>query len=150
MSSMTPQEQFRVGFLLRCAEDGCTMDDVRSRVKTAMDKLSSIAPTAASVGTGAGVALGSGAVNAVSGAKNLLTDYMKSPLALTGAGIALSAGLGGSIGHGLAKAQSEDIDPQELKRQELLQAFKAHTARIRQLAALRQPQKPMRSPRLLH
>lgn len=80
------------------------MDDVRSRVKTAMDKLSFIAPTAASVGTGAGVALGSGAVNAVSGAKNLLMDYMKSPLAvITGAGIALSMALVAASGTALRR-----------------------------------------------
>lgn len=144
MSSMTPKEQFRAGFLLRCAEEGCSMADVQARVKTA------VAAILPGVLTGAGVAGGQAAIGGLGKAKDLLVDYLKSPIAMLGAGTVASAGLGGVVGHGLGKLHSEDVDPNELKQQELLQAYRTQAARIRQLAALKNTQPAVRSPRLLH
>lgn len=144
MSSMTPKEQFRAGFLLRCAEEGCSMADVQARVKTA------VAAVLPGVLTGAGVAGGQAAIGGLGKAKDLLVDYLKSPIAMLGAGTVASAGLGGVVGHGLGKLHSEDVDPNELKQQELLQAYRTQAARIRQLAALKNTQPAVRSPRLLH
>lgn len=144
MSSMTPKEQFRAGFLLRCAEEGCSMADVQARVKTA------VAAVLPGLLTGAGVAGGQAAIGGLGKAKDLLVDYLKSPMALLGAGIVGSAALGGAGGHGLGKLHSEDVDPNELKQQELLQAYRTQAARIRQLAALKNTQPAVRSPRLLH
>ena len=145
MSSMTPKEQFRAGFLLRCAEEGCSMADVQSRVKAA-----SPAAILPGVLTGAGVAGGTAAIGGLGKAKDLLFDYLKSPIAMLGAGTVASAGLGGVVGHGLGKLHSEDVDTNELKQRELLQAYRTQAARIRQLAALKNPQPAVRSPRLLH
>lgn len=144
MSSMTPKEQFRAGFLLRCAEEGCSMADVQARVKTA------VAAVLPGLLTGAGVAGGQAAIGGLGKAKDLLVDYLKSPIAMLGAGTVASAGLGGVVGHGLGKLHSEDVDPNELKQQELLQAYRTQAARIRQLAALKNTQPAVRSPRLLH
>jgi len=141
---MTPKEQFRAGFLLRCAEEGCSMADVQARVKTA------VAAILPGVLTGAGVAGGQAAIGGLGKAKDLLVDYLKSPIAMLGAGTVASAGLGGVVGHGLGKLHSEDVDPNELKQQELLQAYRTQAARIRQLAALKNTQPAVRSPRLLH
>ena len=139
MTAMTAQEQFRAGFLMRCAEDGCTMDDVRQRVKMANPLL-----------VGAGIAGGQGLVNAFSGAKNILYDYMKSPAYVAALGLTGATVLGGAAGHTLGKVQSQDADPEEMKKQELLQAYKTQASRIKQLASLRESQPKIRSPRLLH
>jgi hypothetical protein len=146
MSSMTPKEQFRAGFLLRCAEEGCSMADVQDRVKAASTKEAFIA----GLGTGVGVAAGQSAIGGAGKVKDLVMDYLKSPVAMLGTGIVGSAALGGGAGHVLGKMHSEEVDPNELKQQELLQAYKTQAARIRQLAALKSPQPAVRSPRLLH
>ncbi len=113
------------------------MDDVKHRVKQA-DLMS-----------GVGFAGGQAAVQGFGGLKDLLYDYMKTPLVLAGASIPLAAGVGGVVGGGLGAAQSQDADPEELKKQELLQAYMSQTARIKQLAAANKPAKGVRSPRLL-
>lgn len=121
------------------------MADVQARVKAA------VAPAAmGGLLTGAGVAGGQAAIGGLGKAKDLLVDYLKSPVAMLGAGVVGSAALGGGAGHVLGKLHSEDVDTNELKQQELLQAYKTQAARIRQLAALKNPQPAVRSPRLLH
>lgn len=138
MTAMTAQEQFRVGFLMRCAEDGCTLEDISQRIKQANPLL-----------MGAGIAGGQAAVGGLSNLKDLFYDYMKSPAYIAGVGIPLAAAAGGALGHGAGIVQSQDADPAELKRQELLQAYKVQAARIKQLAAANKPDKGIRSPRLL-
>ncbi len=122
------------------------MADIQSRVKAATTKSAFIA----GLGTGVGVAGGQAAIGGFGKMKDLLADYLKSPMALLGAGVVGSAALGGAGGHALGKLHSEDVDPKALQQQELLQAYKTQAARIRQLAALRNPQPAVRSPRLLH
>jgi len=114
------------------------MDDVKHRVKQA-----------SSLMMGAGIAGGQGIVNAFGGAKDMFYDYMKSPLYMAGLAIPAAAAAGGAIGGGLGAAQSQDADPEELKKQELLQAYMSQTARIKQLAAANKSDKSIRSPRLL-
>lgn len=139
MTAMTAQEQFRVGFLMRCAEDGCTLEDISQRIKQANNPL----------WMGAGIGAGQAAVSGLSNLKDLFYDYMKSPAYIAGVGIPLAAAAGGALGHGAGIVQSQDADPAELKRQELLQAYKVQAARIKQLAAANKPDKGIRSPRLL-
>ena len=119
------------------------------RVKAATTKSAAL-PMVAGIGTGAGVAAGQAAIGGFGKMKDLLVDYLKSPVAMLGAGTVLSAGAGGLAGHAMGKLHSEDVDPKELQQQELLQAYKTQAARIRQLAALKNPQPAVRSPRLLH
>jgi hypothetical protein len=138
MTAMTAQEQFRVGFLMRCAEDGCTLEDISQRIKQANPFF-----------MGAGIGGGQAVVGGLSNLKELFYDYMKSPAYIAGVGIPLAAAAGGALGHGAGIVQSQDADPAELKRQELLQAYKVQAARIKQLAAANKPDKGIRSPRLL-
>ena len=114
------------------------MDDVKRRVKQANSLM-----------MGAGIAGGQGLVGMFGGARDLLYDYMKSPLYMAGMAIPAAAAAGGAIGSGLGAAQSQDADPEELKKQELLQAYMSQTARIKQLAAANKPDKSIRAPRLL-
>lgn len=121
------------------------MADIQNRVKIA--SLKEMLPGLA---TGGGIAAGQGLVGVAGKTKDLLADYLKSPIAMLGAGVVGSAALGGVGGHALGKLHSEDVDPKELKQQELLQAYRTQAARIRQLAALKTTQPAVRSPRLLH
>lgn len=145
MTEMTAKEQFRVGFLMRCAEEGCTVDDIRQRVKYA----ATLAPAAGGFLTGGGLAAGLGTGEAAKQLPSLVGDYFKSPIATAAAMIAAGAGAGGLAGAGLGAMTSSDVNPEELKQKELLQAYKAQADRLRQLAATQKQQPAVRSPRLL-
>ena len=118
------------------------MDDVRQRIKTA----TVVAPLL----SGLGFAGGQSAAQGLSGVKDMFYDYMKSPAYLAAAGILAATTAGGTAGHTLGKVQAQDADPEEMKKQELLQAYKTQASRIKQLASLRESQPKIRSPRLLH
>ncbi len=124
MPQLTPQESFRLGFLLRCAEEGCTPAEIKERVKLA------VAPAL----------LGGG----LSTLRSLLSPTWNSlktmgtfPLHATALGIAGAAAAGGAGGYGLAKLQNSDVDPDEAKRQELISAFKLQADLARRRAQQR-------------
>lgn len=127
---MTPQENFRLGFLMRCAEEGCTSEEVQERVKIASDHLN---------GTMVKSAIGNVAGSLWSAAKTI--GYM--PVHASALGIAAAAGLGGVGGYGLAKLQSSDIDPEEAKQQELIAAYKLQAEMVRRRASQRQYRRPV-------
>lgn len=119
---LTAQENFRLGFLLRCAEEGCDTTEIRERVKLASaltkfawsvtnDVISPLWSAAKAVGT--------------------------LPIHMTAAGLAGSAVLGGAGGYGLAKLQNSDIDPEEAKRQELISAYQLQAELARRRAQQR-------------
>lgn len=120
MPQLTPQENFRFGFLLRCAEEGCSVDEIRDRVKLAADLIKN------------------------STAKPWM-DWMMSagrglaavPLSVTAAGIAGGGLLGAAGGYGLAKMQNSDVDPDEAKRQELISAYQMQADLARRRAMQR-------------
>ena len=112
---MTPREAFKAGFLLRCAEEG--LDEAQT-MKRAEAGLAGLAKQALGPGVGVGTVL------------DILT---KAPGALMGAGqmaalpfaIGGTAGLvgGGLAGHYAAKAMDPGYDHDDLKRQELIEAY---------------------------
>lgn len=126
---MTPQEQFRLGFLMRCAEEGCTPEEIQERVKLANEHLSGGVKTANSSVLGP----------LWSAAKTL--GYM--PIHASALGIAGSAALGGIGGYGLAKFQNADVDPEEAKQQELIAALKLQAELARRRASQRQYRRPI-------
>lgn len=135
----TPADNFRVAFLKKCASDGLTLPQIHQRVKRAV--AAAMVKTAnPAIMTGAAVGAANIGATGISSmmdkATGLFGDYMKSPLLLMAAGIPLAAAMGGTAGHTLGKLQSEDYDPEELKQQELTQAYKAHAKRIKQMAAV--------------
>jgi hypothetical protein len=137
---MTPQENFRFGFLLRCAEEGCTTEEIQERVKLAHDRLQVAArEKQAFAGPGfAGVAR-----DVLSPVWNLGKTLVTAPLHATALGIAGSAALGGAGGYALAKLQNADVDPEEAKRQELMAAYKLQAELARRLAAQRSYRRPV-------
>ncbi len=116
MSELTAKDNFRLGFLLRCAEEGCTIEEVQDRVKIAagggLDVLRSLIRPA------------------WNGVKTLAT----APIHATALGIAGAGILGAGGGYGLAKLQNSDIDPEEAQRQELISAFKLQAELARRRA----------------
>jgi hypothetical protein len=98
---MTPREGFKFGFLLRCAEEGLSVDEAQARAARGLEKQ----------------AFG-------------LSDLVKLPEAIGSLGgkVVLAGGLasalgGGLAGHALAKMQDDEADPAEIRRQELIDAY---------------------------
>lgn len=120
MPQLTPQENFRLGFLMRCAEEGCDAEEIAGRVKVAkaLTKFASIKDTLSSAwGVGKAIAT--------------------LPIHVTALGLGASALAGGGVGYGLAKAQNTDVDPEEAKRQELISAYQLQAELARRRAQQR-------------
>lgn len=114
---MTPREGFKFGFLLRCAEEGLTAAEAQGRAARA-EKRAGAADTIWGLGTkvpGAAWDLGTKAL-------------------LVGAGGA--AGIGGLGGYGLAKMQEGEVDPAEIQRQELIDAYTSQAELARRKAIM--------------
>lgn len=109
---MTPGEQFKLGFLARCAEEGCTIKEAEHRAKLAFGW-----PEAAI---------------------NTAKEYYTFPLwyTLLASGAAGAAGYGG--GYALGKAKEQDITPEDARHQEMLAALQRHTEQARRSAARKQ------------
>lgn len=112
---LTAKDAFRLGFLLRCAEDGRTPEQIRGMTKQA----------------GIGTEWFKGLMNLGTGAGKLL---YKAPLYAGGWLLAGGAATGALAGHTAAKLTEADIDPEETKRQELLAAYKRHAEIARRRA----------------
>ena len=131
--SMSRQERFKFGFLLRCADDGCTPDEIRARVKVATFSLGDIL----------------GLKELLSGGASAAKTIAMLPVHAAAAGIGTAALGGAGVGWGAAKLQNDDVDPEEAKRHELIAAYKLQADKLRQQAATRSYRKPQISgPRL--
>lgn len=131
---MTPQEQFRFGFLARCAEEGCSPQEIELRVKAATAPKTPwefVWSMLSGIGGPAGRFAATAPVHA----------------ALAGAGI---AGLGGAgTGYLLAKSRDTQIDPEEVKARELADTYRQYTRRLMQLEQQRRAPGVPRTPQLL-
>lgn len=108
---MTPREGFKYGFLLRCAEEGLTAKQAEARAARGLEKRG-----AGMLGSFLG-GLGGGAASAITSAPQWIP---KLGLGVLGAG-ALATGLGG---YALGKMQEGDVDPEEVQREELINAYR--------------------------
>jgi hypothetical protein len=106
---MTPKEAFKFAFLLRCAEEGLTVEQAQERAARGLEKdageISDVMNTLAGWG---GNALGWGGTALKYG-----IPLGVGAAALGGAGI-------GALG---AKLQEGDVDPAEVQREELISAY---------------------------
>lgn len=105
---MTPREGFKFGFLYRCAEEGLTVEEAYDRARLLLEKRAILNPLPALWG----------------GAKTL------GALGMAGA-VAVPAVAGAGIGLGLANAREHDVDPDEVRRQELIAALNFHADQAR-------------------
>ena len=122
VKQLPPQEQFKVAFLEKCAEDGLTALEILERVKQAQDmvKRGFISKLLAGLG------------GAASGAGGVLANYAI-PAALAAPPV-----IGGLIGHRLAKApEPTDRSVEDLQHEELLHEYEKQTERLKREQAVR-------------
>lgn len=126
MPHLTQKDNFRLGFLLRCAEEGCDMHEIRERIKTA--------EVFTKMAIGGWMDVARSLFNpAWDAAKTIATV----PVHATALGIAGAAGLGAAGGYGLAKFQNSAVDPEDAKRQELISAYQLQADLARRRAQQR-------------
>jgi len=148
--SMTPNQAFKFGFLLRCADENLSEEETQARVKYAMDLLTGdgrVLPIEHSL-VDRVIGNWEKRANPITGTLGAAAGLLKN---LGFAGLAGGAGLGAIGGYTAAKMTDEDVDTEEMKKQELIAAYKQQAERIRrQMAArsYRQPKVP-RKPQLV-
>ena len=117
MLALTPCQMFKVGFLLRCADEGLSEEETDVRIKEASRfseqyEKQAEGPISGTLGTGA------------KALKGLTLLSM------------LTAGLAGGVGgYAAGSLTDKPIDPEDVKRQELISAYQQHTDRVRQQLA---------------
>jgi len=136
---LSPSEAFKFGFLLRCADEGLDPAETSGRIKLAAEFLRNIKETdfekAATIG-GIATGIGKGIGGLASLAKNL------GIVGLLGSG---AVGLGG--GYLAGRLTDKEVDPDEIKQQELIAAYQQEADRIRRAAKLRAYRNQQSSPR---
>jgi hypothetical protein len=128
---MTPREGFKFGFLLRCAEEGLTAAEAQERAARA-EKRAQVGSAIWNLGT------------KIPGAA---WDLGTKGLVLGTAGV---AGIGGLGGYGLAKMQEGEVDPAEIQRQELIDAYTSQAELARRKAIMSAARNARPRPRSRH
>jgi hypothetical protein len=133
---MTPREGFKYGFLLRCAEEGLTIEESEARAARALEKQAE-----SNILNTVGGDIYSGLKGLVGGAPGFIAEHAPKIIGLGALG---AAGIGGLTGYGLAKMQEGDVDPKEVQREELIQAYQtqadlARRKSIMEAAMMTQP-----------
>jgi hypothetical protein len=134
---MTPRENFKFGFLARCAEEGLDADGARDRALRGLMLVKAAEGGPLDVVWGGVKGLGSAGATV---ARHL------GGLALLG-GVATPALIGGAAGLGLAGALEHEVDPTEVRNQELIAAYNYHADQARRRALFRALSRPQRRSR---
>lgn len=124
--ALSAAEAFKFGFLLRCADENLSPAQTQERVKLASGLLSHL-KAAGVFDTGL----------------KLLNTSLAVPI--------IASGLAGAAGgYGLSKMTTNDVNPDDIKNQELIAAFQQQADRIRRTMAARRYRDASapRSPRL--
>jgi len=120
---MTPAQQFKLGFVTRCLEEGLTAELAAERIKQAT--LNDWLPGFGTAGTTAAGA---------AGAAGLFASPYTAPVAYGAAGVGLLAGgayIGNKLGRSFSQAKlNNPIDVKEVQHQEVLQALAQHRQRL--------------------
>lgn len=124
MSTMTPAQLYKFGFLLRCAEENLTPEQTRERAKLALQQTEKRADL-----TGVG--------QITSASANLLKALGTLGVVGTFGGGAL-LGVGGGIM--AANAAHPETSESELRQQEILSELQKNTQRLRAIRAQHAPQ----------
>jgi hypothetical protein len=145
---MTPQEGFKFGFLFRCAEEGLSLDETQQRAVAVLEKRGGIfwSPGAARLALAASEKRG-GALDLAAQAPGALWSLGTKGLMLGGLGIAGAGGLGG---YALAKMREGDVDPAEIRRQELIDTYNTQAELARRKAIMAAARSAQPRPRSRH
>lgn len=126
--AITSQQAFRLGFLMRCAEEGCDDAEVARRATLARYKFASlkkqagdsfVSPLTAPVRD-----LTSTAKELASPLASLGKLFITAPMHLAALGVVGGGLAGAGAGYGLAKMDPQHVDLEEVKRQELTNAYR--------------------------
>lgn len=127
---MTPREAFRVGFLLRCVEDGLTEEATLAKaaaVKTAL--------------IGEALDLGSKAMGAIGQAASVPLDLASKGIGLAGQVAPWAVGgavlAGAPLGIMAANMQDNPINADEVRKKELIATYRTFADQVRARDALR-------------
>lgn len=128
---LTPQQAFRYGFLLRCAEEGLADDEVDARLKSA-NVVSDIIDSGRSM-------------------FKVVPEVADFGLKAMAVPAAAALGVGGAAGYVLAKAREGTLDPARARKDETIAAYGAYAdqveARNRARAKIMRSRRPSYSPR---
>lgn len=129
MSALTPNQMFKVGFLLRCADENLSEEATAERVQAAqrfvdhIEKQGGLGDTAFKI-------------------TKLIKDI--GLVGLAGGGL-----VGGAGGYAAGVLTDEPTEPEEVKKQELIAAYQQHADQVRrQLAQGRYRDAGLRKPQL--
>ena len=114
---MLPSQMFKVGFLLRCADEGLSEEAIEERVQMALQFVGHIEKQGL-WGLGKGI--------------KGVSDFAKGLVlwSLVGGGVA-----GGMGGYAAGALTDEPAEPEEVKKQELIAAYQQHADRVRRQLA---------------
>lgn len=115
MTTMTPAQLYKFGFLLRCAEEALTEEQTRERMQTALRRQEKYA--------------GDGLFSATTNLIGALGRLGLAGSIMTGVGLGIG---GGSL---VASAMHPEVSESELKRQEILSQLQLSTQRLKSIAA---------------
>jgi len=122
---LTDDQMFKVGFLLRCADEGLSDQETTARMEAAARFVGLVEKQARPTG---------------------ILDALKS---LGFWGLGLSALGGGAVGYGMGSLADQPATPEDVKRQELIAAYQQQADRVRrQLARGRYREAIPRKPQL--
>lgn len=149
--SMTPKQAFKFGFLLRCADENLGQEETDARVKYAMAILSAEEPCPRVERSVIDRALEEWEKQAVVDIGSAIGGLAGLAKNLGFAGLAGGAALGAGGGYLAAKMTEKDVDTEEMKKQELIAAYKQQAERIRRQMAARsyRQSKAPRAPKLV-
>lgn len=135
---LTTKEAFRLGFLARCAEEGLTGDALQTRINAAGEKQAAVDPATLLIGLQGLGSLGRGAWE---GAKSLALNGGKLMF-----GVPAAAGLaaGGLGGYALAKFNEPNITDDDIKAQEIADAYRTYAQRLKTRRKFRTAYRPAR------
>lgn len=122
---MSPTQAFKVAFLMRCADEGLTIEQTHRRVKTALARVREKRAFFGSMLGGAGQFMSGAAA-------------VGKPLALLGLGLPVLGGIAG--GKMLADMKKDPFTVEEAKTDEQLSEIERLTDRARRLKQLRAAQ----------
>lgn len=137
---MNKQEAFKIGFLSRCIEDGCSPEEISQRAKLAADLMTKegfaqlAAPLAAGAGIGAASGFGDNLKNLINQAPGLATAAVAAPYA--------AGGLLAYLSHSANEAADEMPDGgsfamEEAKKLELADEYRRMTQQLQQQKRIR-------------
>jgi hypothetical protein len=125
---MDAREAWKFGFLKRCAEEALSDVQIAERIRRASKQADESWPAAVMRGVRDTANTVSTVVNPVAGAaKTLGSTVVDYGLPVAGLG---AIGTGAGLGFLAARMHNDDADPEEVRRRELIEAYRHYTARL--------------------